>query len=56
MWDAGESVDDGRDNAGHGGGGDVGWWRTETCWEKGVLLLDHERSICIALHDTAKQF
>lgn len=29
MRDAGESVDNGCDNAGHGGGGDVGWWRTE---------------------------
>lgn len=29
MRDAGEAVDDGRDDAGHGGGGDVGWRRTE---------------------------
>lgn len=36
MRDAGESVDDGRDDAGHGGGGDVGWWRTEACWGKKV--------------------
>lgn len=48
MRDAGESVDDGRDDAGHGGGGDVGWWRTEACWEKkttkktGSLLLDRK--------------
>lgn len=34
MRNAGEAVDDGRDDAGHGGCGDVGWWRTETCWEK----------------------
>lgn len=33
MRNAGEAVDDGRDDAGHGGGGDVGWWRTEACWE-----------------------
>ena len=31
MGDAGESVDEGRDEAGDGGGGDVGWWRTEAC-------------------------
>jgi len=33
MGDAGESVDEGRDEAGHRGG-DVGWWRTEACWER----------------------
>lgn len=39
MMDAGESVDDGRDDAGHGGGGDVGWWRTEACWEKKMFTV-----------------
>lgn len=34
MWDAGEAVDDGCDDAGHGGGGYIGWWRTEACWEE----------------------
>lgn len=34
MRDTGESVDNGRDDAGHSGGGYVGWWRTEACWEK----------------------
>lgn len=29
MRDAGEAVDDGGDDAGHGGCGDVGWRRTE---------------------------
>ena len=36
MRNAGESIDDGRDDAGHGGRGDVGWWRTEACWEKHI--------------------
>lgn len=47
MRDASESVDDGCDNAGHGRGGDVGWWRTEACWgeKKGSPLPDHEDSI-----------
>lgn len=32
MRDAGESVDDGCDDAGHGGRGDVGWRRAKACW------------------------
>ena len=34
MRDPSESIDDGRNDAGHCRGGDVGWWRTEACWEK----------------------
>lgn len=48
MRDAGESVDDGRDDAGHGGGGYVGWWRTEACWGKkkeALLLLERAHSM-----------
>lgn len=32
VRDAGESVDDGRDDAGHSRGGDVGRWGAEACW------------------------
>lgn len=34
VRDAGEAVDDGRDDAGHGRGGYIGWWRTEAWWEE----------------------
>lgn len=34
MRDAGEAVDDGRDDAGHSGGGYIGRWRTEA-WREG---------------------
>lgn len=40
MRNAGESVDDGRDNAGNGGR-DVGRWRTEACWEKSFAVTTH---------------
>lgn len=50
MRDAGESVDDGRDDAGHGGRGDVGGRRTEACWEKKSYRMKEThtpRSCCI---------
>lgn len=51
MRDAGESVDDRRDDAGYSGGGDVGWWRTEACWEKGWLLSTSSGSLRIILQE-----
>lgn len=45
MRDAGETVDDGRDDAGHGRGGYVGWWRTEACWEIQVYCYP-ENTVC----------
>lgn len=54
MGDAGEPVDDGRDEAGHGGGGDVGWRRAEACWEKTTTndVCGSRRRVPSARHHT----
>lgn len=56
MRNAGEAVDDGRDDAGHGGGGYIGWWRTEACWEQRKITgspLPAGKALCVLRQNDA---